>query len=329
MSDVRIERANAADWEEVARLLELSKLPLAGAREHLASFRVAREGAAIVAVAGYEARGDAVLLRSFAVAPSHRGSRLGAMLLGRLESDAREAGARAAYLLTTTAGEYFIRHGFRRMPREDAPVALRESLEFRGACPASAVLLVKSLDGAAPARVRVATVGDAEAITSIYAPIVANTTISFELVPPSVDEMGSRIASTLDAYPWLVSLDDAGEVEGFVYAGRHRERPAYQWSVDVTAYVREDARGRGVGKRLYTALFDELRRLGYCQAFAGIALPNPASVALHEAVGFEPLGVYRNVGFKFGRWHDVGWWQKELQRPDRPEAPAAFGARKG
>ena len=326
MSDVRIERASEADWDEVARLLELCNLPVTGAAEHLASFRVVRDGASLVAMAGYEARGDAVLLRSFAVAPSHRGSRLGEKLLARLEGDAREAGACAAYLLTTTADDFFMRHGFRRMPREDAPVALRTSAEFQGACPASAVFMVKSLHAATSTRVRVATVDDAEAIASIYAPIVAHTTISFELVPPSIDEMRSRIASTLNSLPWLVSLDEGREVEGYVYAGRHRERPAYQWSVDVTAYVRDDARSRGVGKRMYNALFDELRRLGYCQVFAGIALPNAASVALHEAVGFVKLGVYRNVGFKFDRWHDVGWWQKELQRPERPEAPARFAA---
>jgi phosphinothricin acetyltransferase len=324
MSDVRIERASLADWDEVARLLELCKLPLAGAGDHLDSFRVARDGAALVAVAGYEARGDAVLLRSFAVAPSHRGSGLGATLLHRLEADARASGARAAYLLTTTADDYFMRHGFRQMPRKDAPAALRASEEFQGACPASAVFMGKSLEEATSARVRVATVDDAEAIASIYAPVVANTTISFEFEPPSVDEMRTRIAATLQLLPWLVSIDEAGRVDGYVYAGRHRERAAYQWAVDVTAYVREDARGTGVGKRLYGALFDELRRLGYYQAFAGIALPNAASVALHEALGFERIGVYKNVGFKFDRWHDVGWWQKELRSPATPSTPMRF-----
>ena len=99
--------------------------------------------------------------------------------------------------------------------------------------------------------------------------------------------------------------------------------------MDVTAYVHEDARGTGVGKRLYQALFKELAGLGYFQAFAGIALPNAASVALHESVGFEHIGVYRNVGFKLGAWHDVGWWQKELRSSAgqaEPAAPAPFAA---
>jgi L-amino acid N-acyltransferase YncA len=172
--------------------------------------------------------------------------------------------------------------------------------------------------------IRVATPSDAEAITSIYAPIVANTSISFELTPPSVEEMRGRIVKALADLPWLVSVDAQHSVNGYVYASKHRERPAYQWSVDVTAYVREDARGLGVGKRLYPALLAELVTLRYFQAFAGIALPNDASVALHESVGFEPIGVYRKVGFKLGAWHDVGWWQKELRFPSDPVAPTAF-----
>ena len=175
--------------------------------------------------------------------------------------------------------------------------------------------------------IRIAAPSDAEAVAAIYAPIVRDTTISFELESPSVDEMRARIVSTLQKLPWLVSLDEHGLVDGYVYAGKHRERAAYQWSVDVTAYVREDARGQGVGKRLHGRLFDELVQLGYFQAFAGIALPNEASVALHESLGFVPLGVYRKVGFKHGAWRDVGWWQKELRLPNsEPSEPASFSA---
>ena len=171
---------------------------------------------------------------------------------------------------------------------------------------------------------RSATPDDADAIAAIYGPIVANTTISFELEPPTVEEMRSRLVATLTRLPWLVSLDAAGRVDGYVYASRHRERAAYQWSVDTTAYVREDSRGQGVGRRLYEELFRQLVEQGYYQAFAGIALPNEASIGLHEALGFQPLGVYRKVGFKKGAWRDVGWWQKELQATARePEAPRA------
>jgi len=166
--------------------------------------------------------------------------------------------------------------------------------------------------------IRTAASGDAEAITAIYAPIVRETAISFELEPPTTDEMRERITSTLESLPWLVSLDATGKVDGYVYASKHRERAAYQWSVDVTAYVRSDARGRGVGKALYKELFIELKALGYAQAFAGIALPNIASVALHQAVGFLPIGVYKNVGFKLNAWHDVGWWQRPIQELIQP-----------
>jgi phosphinothricin acetyltransferase len=166
--------------------------------------------------------------------------------------------------------------------------------------------------------IRVAKPIDAAAVHAIYLPIVRETPISFELLPPSIDEMRGRIATTLVTLPWLVSVDPEGHVNGYAYAGKHRERLAYQWSVDVTAYVREDSRNLGIGKRLYGALFERLIPLGYFQAFGGIALPNDASVALHESVGFKHIGTYRNVGFKLGAWHDVGWWQKELRAPTEP-----------
>jgi phosphinothricin acetyltransferase len=114
-------------------------------------------------------------------------------------------------------------------------------------------------------------------------------------------------------------------VAGYVYAGRHRDPPSYQWSVNTSAYVRSDVRGQGIGRRLYAALFEELVRLGYHRAFAGIALPNAASVALHEAVGFTPLGVYERVGFKHGAWHDVGWWQRTLREGEPDGPPRLFG----
>lgn len=170
--------------------------------------------------------------------------------------------------------------------------------------------------------IRPARPADAEAVRAIYAPIVRDTTISFELEPPSVEDMRGRIAATETVVRWLVGVDETDAVIGYVYAGRHRERAAYRWSVDVSAYVREDCRGRGVARALYDRLFDWLTAAGYCQAFAGIALPNAASVALHESLRFDPVGVFRNVGFKHGAWHDVGWWQRQLQLPASPQAPS-------
>jgi phosphinothricin acetyltransferase len=167
--------------------------------------------------------------------------------------------------------------------------------------------------------IRLATPADAPALQAIYAPIVAGTVISFELTPPTVGEMADRIRKTLPAYPWLV-LERDGQILGYAYAGAHRARPAYRWSVDVSVYVAEAGRRRGIGRALYERLLALLRRQGFQAAFAGIALPNPASVALHEAVGFVPLGIYRDVGFKLGAWHDVGWWQCPVG--DRPADPA-------
>lgn len=152
---------------------------------------------------------------------------------------------------------------------------------------------------------------DAAAIQAIYAPIVERTPISFEEVPPSVDEMAARIALTLQERPFLVA-EREGRVVGYAYADRHRTRPAYRWSVDVSAYVAEDLRGLGIGRTLYADLLAVLSRQGFHAAFAGVALPNPASIALHKAVGFQPVGVYHQVGFKLGRWHDVSWWQRLL-----------------
>lgn len=173
--------------------------------------------------------------------------------------------------------------------------------------------------------IRTATPDDAAGIQAIYAPVVRDTAISFETDPPTVDEMRRRIAATLADYPWLVALDETGGIAGYVYASRYAERAAYRWSVGVTAYVRTDQRGRGVGKALYGDLLAKLEDLGYCQAFAGITQPNAASVALHESVGFTRVGIYASAGFKLGAWHDVGYWQRTLQRPAQPAEPRRFG----
>ena len=167
------------------------------------------------------------------------------------------------------------------------------------------------------AALRIATPGDAPGIQSIYASIVRDTFISFEVEPPDAAEMARRIEYTLGKYPWVVA-EDAQGIVGYAYAGEHRSRPAYQWSVDVSCYVHERARRRGLGSRLYRALFAVLARQRFTNAFAGIALPNEASVAMHESMGFVKLGIYRDVGFKGGEWHDVAWLQRALAPPVKP-----------
>lgn len=172
-------------------------------------------------------------------------------------------------------------------------------------------------------RVRRVAVGDAIAIQAIYSHYVTETAVSFELVPPTTVDITDRIAKITATYPWLV-CEDAGEVVGYAYASQHRVREAYRWSVDVTVYVRPDKTRQGIGRELYSALLSEVDRRGYANAFAGITLPNAASVALHESVGFEPIGVYRKVGFKMGRWHDAGWWQRGFEHPEAPKEPLQF-----
>ena len=167
----------------------------------------------------------------------------------------------------------------------------------------------------ADAHFRRALPDDAEAIAAIYRPLVIETGISFDWEPPAAKALRDRIAKVTARYPWLVALDEARAVAGFAYASTHRDAPSYQWSVNTSVFLRDDQRGRGLGKALYSRLFDELAALGYFQAFAGVALPNDASVALHEAVGFRHLGTYEQVGFKLGQWRDVAWFQKRLQEP--------------
>jgi phosphinothricin acetyltransferase len=169
--------------------------------------------------------------------------------------------------------------------------------------------------------IRSATPEDAADILAIYAPIVQDTVISFETAVPTVEAMSERIRATLPMLPWLVSVAADGRIDGYAYAAKHRDRAAYRWSVDASAYIRADRRGRGLGRALYQALFEELRQLGYCEAFAGITVPNEASVGLHRACGFELIGVYRRVGFKLGAWHDVSWWQKSLALREIPAEP--------
>jgi phosphinothricin acetyltransferase len=164
---------------------------------------------------------------------------------------------------------------------------------------------------------------DAAPCAAIYAPFVANTAISLEEQSPTAAEFAQRIETISARFPWLIAEED-GSVVGYAYASTHNKRAAYRWAVDVAVYVAEGRQRRGVGRALYDALFSLLVRQGIHVACAGIGLPNAASVALHEACGFQPVGVYRRIGWKIGRWHDVGWWELELQ-PVGPEPPAELG----
>jgi phosphinothricin acetyltransferase len=159
--------------------------------------------------------------------------------------------------------------------------------------------------------VRVATLDDAASVAAIYAPYVRDTIISFEEIPPSVDEMRSRMARIMTTHPFLV-FEDQGAVLAYAYASTHHERAAYRWSADVTIYAAPEAHRKGVGRALYDRLIEIMAMQGFHAAFAGITLPNEKSVGLHEAMGFRHVGTYLEVGYKFGAWRDVGWWGRSI-----------------
>lgn len=197
--------------------------------------------------------------------------------------------------------------------------------------------------------IRLANPGDAPAIAAIYGPYCESSVISFEEMAPTVEEMARRVASIGATKPWIVlesacgpsearsgrasasgggaprAVKNNGAVVGYAYASAHHERAAYRWSVSTAIYIDRARHRCGAGRALYTTLFALLRALGYRQATAGITLPNPASVGLHAAFGFAPVGVYRRIGFKMGRWHDVGWYQAEIQPgTDTPPEPRSI-----
>ncbi len=155
--------------------------------------------------------------------------------------------------------------------------------------------------------IRLASPDDTAAMLEIYAPFVRDTATSFETAVPTREAFATRVQAVLTEAPWLVA--ESGDlVAGYAYAGRHRERPAYRWTREVSVYVKSEYHRHGVGRALYSSLLDLLRKQGYCLALAGITLPNPASIAFHEKLGFTPVGTYHRVGFKQGAFQDVRWY---------------------
>lgn len=167
--------------------------------------------------------------------------------------------------------------------------------------------------------IRDARAADAERILEIYRPFVESTAVSFETESPTAEEMRDRIANAQSGWAWLVAEVD-GVVAGYAYASAFRTRAAYRFTAETSAYVDARQRGRGIAGRLYRALFDVLEEKGYCNAYAGIVLPNEASVAFHKALGFTFVGTFHRAGRKFGHWHDVSWWERKLRESPLAES---------
>lgn len=166
--------------------------------------------------------------------------------------------------------------------------------------------------------IRPVTPSDARALLDIYLPYIEKSVITFETTDPGVAAFEQRITSYTEKYPWLVAQED-DVVIGYAYASKHREREAYQWCVESSVYVLPEYHGKGVAAALYRQLFEVLQEQGFINVFAGITLPNPKSYAFHRKMGFEPVGIYRNIGYKLGQWHDVAWFAKTLGT--HPAAP--------
>lgn len=173
---------------------------------------------------------------------------------------------------------------------------------------------------------------DVPSVLKIYGDYIRSTVITFEITIPTEEEFWNRIQTVSKTAPWVVA-EIEGKIAGYAYAGKHRDREAYQWSVEPSVYLDPNFHKKGIGTLLYKTLFKILRLQGFYNAYAGITLPNDASVRLHESLGFMHLGTYKNIGHKMGQWHDVGWWnlnlqEKHIANPPKPKSPEEIGQEK-
>jgi phosphinothricin acetyltransferase len=297
-----IRRAVPSDWDRVAALLSTSALPLDGARDHLDGFVVAERGESMVGCAAVERYGDAGLLRSVAVASSERGKGTGKALVDRCLSDASAAGVATMVLLTTTADGYFPRFGFEIITRDDAPDAVRASVEFRGACPSSATVMRLRLPRpAARAVIRAAEPNDAAAIAAIYNAGIRARTATFETRERAPEEILAWMAGR---HPVLVA-ESGGRVVGFVAASSYRARDCYAGIAEFSVYVDPATQGQRVGDSLMREFLPALERAGFWKVLSRIFPENVASLALCRRHGFREVGIYQNHARLDGAWRDV------------------------
>ncbi len=172
---------------------------------------------------------------------------------------------------------------------------------------------------------RVAEPTDAGAMLAIYSPFIMQTGITQETEVPTTESFAERVKTTMLERPWIVCEVD-GTIAGYAYAGKHRERKGYQWCVETSVYINKQFHHNGIATALYTALIEILKKQHYVNAYAVITLPNPISVSFHEKFGFTYLTTYKKIGYKLGQWHDVGWWELQLNPHDKDVIdPIRFG----
>ncbi len=295
--------ATEGDWAGIESLLRSADLPLDGAREHLLGFVVAEREGELVGCAAVERYGDAGLLRSVAVDPRERGSGIGAVLVERCIADATRAGMTSLVLLTTTAERYFPRFGFAVVNRASLPEAVQASAEFRGACPASAIVMSLSL----PRRSDVITIrradrDDAPTIAAIYNTGIRGRMATFETRERSAADVQAWFAS--DRHPTLVAERD-GRVVGWISASSYRSRECYAGVAEFSVYVDSAEQGRGIGDRLMREFLPTLERAGFWKVLSRIFPENVASRALCRRHGFREVGVYEKHARLNGAWRDV------------------------
>jgi L-amino acid N-acyltransferase YncA len=293
-----IRGADAGDWERIAGLLTTAGLPLAGAREHLDRFLLAERDGTLIGCAAVERYGTAGLLRSVAVTPAERSHGTGAALVSRCIATARLDGLDTLVLLTTTAPEYFPRFGFRTVDRSTVPEAIRASEEFRGACPASATVMLATLS----LQVRPAHRGDASAIAEIYNAGIRTRVATFETRERTTADVESWFES--ERFPILVAEVD-GSVAGWIAASGYRPRECYSGIAEFSVYVAPPAQGQRVGDTLMREFLVSLEGAGFWKVLSRIFPENGSSRALCRRHGFREVGIYERHAMLEGIWRDV------------------------
>jgi L-amino acid N-acyltransferase YncA len=291
--------ATPADGQMVAALLESSALPLAGVDEQLRGFVLAERDGALVGCAAVEVYETTGLLRSVAVRESERGRSTGQALVNRCIADARSAQLESLVLLTTTADRYFPRFGFRVIERAAAPAAVRESVEFREACPASAAVMQLSLT--VPV-IRAAHAGDADAVAAIYNAGIRSRGATFETRERTSEEVAAWFSD--DRHPVLVAESDS-EVVGWIAASSYRPRDCYAGIAEFAVYVKPEQQRRGIGDALMAAFLPALEANGHWKTLSRIFPENTASLALCRRHGFREVGRYQRHARLDGEWRDV------------------------